>query len=113
MMAAIARARSGLLRPYLHPRHEAIASINSPMQCMMKEICGQCLQLHRDPFTQEETTVFSCAGQDQRLDQVDFATLRGRLHQNAVQERLTKQWIDFVLSGETAAEMTGTAGSGL
>jgi NADPH-dependent glutamate synthase beta subunit-like oxidoreductase/NAD(P)H-flavin reductase len=113
MMAAIARARSGLLRPYLHPRHEAVASINSPMQCMMKEICGQCLQLHRDPFTQEETTVFSCAGQDQRLDLVDFATLRGRLRQNAVQERLTKHWIDFVLSGETAAEVTGTAGSGL
>jgi hypothetical protein len=83
------------------------------MQCMMKEICGQCLQLHRDPFTHEETTVFSCAGQDQRLDLVDFATLRGRLRQNAVQERLTKHWIDFVLSGGTAAEMTGTAGSGL
>ena len=42
MMAAIARARGGALRPYLSPQHHAIASVNSPMQCMMKEICGQC-----------------------------------------------------------------------
>ena len=47
MMAAVAVARHGALAPYLKPGHQAIASINSPMQCMMKEICAQCLQLHR------------------------------------------------------------------
>jgi len=31
--------------------HKAIASITRPMQCMMKEICAQCLQLHKDPIT--------------------------------------------------------------
>src|SRR5260370_27674197 len=46
MMRAVARARHGVLEPYLHPQHKAIGSINSPMQCMMKEICAQCLQQH-------------------------------------------------------------------
>jgi hypothetical protein len=50
----------------------AIASINSPMQCMMKEICAQCLQRHKDPATGKERVVFSCFNQDQPLDQVDF-----------------------------------------
>ena len=49
MMAAVARARHGVLRPFLHPEHVAIASINSPMQCMMKEVCAQCLQRQIDP----------------------------------------------------------------
>ena len=37
----------------------AIASINSPTQCMMKEICTKCLQRRRDPVTGTETVVFS------------------------------------------------------
>ena len=76
MMAAVARARHGVLAPYLKPGHQAIGSINSPMQCMMKEICAQCLQVHHDPATGEETVVFSCFNQDQELDRVDFGNLR-------------------------------------
>jgi NAD(P)H-flavin reductase len=94
MMSAVARARHGVLKPLLKPSHSAIGSINSPMQCAMKEICGQCLQLHKDPITGAETVVFSCFNQDQALDQVDFASLRQRLSQNGVQEKLTKQWIN-------------------
>ncbi|HTH97225.1 MAG TPA: FAD-dependent oxidoreductase [Stellaceae bacterium] len=94
MMGAVARARHGVLQPYLKPEHMAIGSINSPMQCMMKEICAQCLQLHKDPETGQETVVFSCFNQDQALDKVDFTNLRQRLSQNTVQEKLTKQWID-------------------
>lgn len=97
MMAAVQRACHGVLAPYLKPGHRAIASINSPMQCMMKEICAQCLQLHKDPVTGAETVVFSCFNQDQGFDQVDFANLRGRLSQNGVQEKLTRQWIDRCL----------------
>src|ERR1700727_2556781 len=63
------RARHGVLKPFLKKGHHAIGSINSPMQCMMKEICAQCLQQHRDPVTGEETVVFSCFNQDQPLDQ--------------------------------------------
>jgi NAD(P)H-flavin reductase len=97
MMAAVQRARHGVLAPYLKPNHRAIASINSPMQCMMKEICAQCLQVHKDPVTGAETVVFSCFNQDQGLDAVDFTNLRGRLTQNGVQEKLTGQWIDRCL----------------
>jgi NAD(P)H-flavin reductase len=97
MMRAVAQARHGVLAPYLRPDHKAIGSINSPMQCMMKEICAQCLQLHKDPKTGEETVVFSCFNQDQSLDHVDFSNLRTRLSQNSVQEKLTKRWIDKCL----------------
>ncbi|MGH8431712.1 MAG: FAD-dependent oxidoreductase, partial [Solimonas sp.] len=60
MMNAVRLARHGVLKPYLKPDHRALGSINSPMQCMMKEICAQCLQLHKDPQTGKESVVFSC-----------------------------------------------------
>jgi NADPH-dependent glutamate synthase beta subunit-like oxidoreductase/NAD(P)H-flavin reductase len=97
MMAAVALARHGALRPYLKETHVAIGSINSPMQCMMKEICAQCLQPHVDRATGKSTYVFSCFNQDQPLDQVDFAALSQRLAQNGVQEKLTALWIDRCL----------------
>jgi NADPH-dependent glutamate synthase beta subunit-like oxidoreductase/NAD(P)H-flavin reductase len=93
MMAAVAAARHGVLAPYLKRNHVAIGSINSPMQCMMKEICAQCLQPHVDPATGKTTYVFSCFNQDQPLDQVDFGALAQRLAQNGVQEKLTALWI--------------------
>jgi len=93
MMNAVRQARHGALKAHMKPGHEAIGSINSPMQCMMKEICAQCLQRHVDPDTGEETVVFSCFNQDQPLDKVDFTSLRQRLSQNGVQEKLTAQWI--------------------
>ena len=93
MMAAVARARHGVLAPYLSAHHFAIGSINSPMQCMMKEICAQCLQPQRDPRTGEVSYVFSCFNQDQPLDWVDFHALSDRLRQNSLQEKLTAQWI--------------------
>jgi hypothetical protein len=37
--------------------------------------------------------VFSCFNQDQNLDVVIFDALGDRLAQNAVQERLTAQWV--------------------
>jgi NADPH-dependent glutamate synthase beta subunit-like oxidoreductase/NAD(P)H-flavin reductase len=97
MMNAVAQARRAALKRYFRPDHRAIASINSPMQCMMKEICAQCLQRHYDPATGTETVVFSCFNQDQDLDRVDFPTLRRRLSQNGAQEKLTKLWIDRCL----------------
>jgi NADPH-dependent glutamate synthase beta subunit-like oxidoreductase/NAD(P)H-flavin reductase len=94
MMNAVRIARHSVLKPYLTPGHRALGSINSPMQCMMKEICAQCLQLHRDPVTGKESVVFSCFNQDQELDRVDFACLRQRLRQNGVQEKIGALWID-------------------
>ena len=97
MMNAVRLARHGALKPFLKPGHKALASINSPMQCMMKEICAQCLQLHRDPVTGKESVVFSCFNQDQEMDRVDFASLRQRLAQNGVQEKVAALWIDRTL----------------
>ena len=97
MMNAVRMARHAVLKPYLKPGHRALGSINSPMQCMMKEICAQCLQLHKDPVTGKETVVFSCFNQDQELDRVDFANLRQRLRQNGAQEKIGALWIDRAL----------------
>ena len=96
MMAAVKEARYGVLKPYLKP-HQAIGSINSPMQCMMKGICAQCLCKHVDPKTQQEYFVYSCYNQDQDLDAVDFPNLHARLRQNTVQEKLSNLWLDYLL----------------
>jgi NADPH-dependent glutamate synthase beta subunit-like oxidoreductase/NAD(P)H-flavin reductase len=105
MMAAVARARHGVLQPYLKPGHRGIGSINSPMQCMMKEICAQCLQPHLDPETGRMSYVFSCFNQDQPLDHVDWPALDARLRQNSVQEKLAAEWIDHCLVRLGAREM--------
>jgi hypothetical protein len=86
-----------VLGALLRPGHTAIGSINSPMQCMMKEVCAQCLQPQINPQTGERTVVFSCFNQDQALDRVDFPALHDRLSQNGTQEKLTAQWVDRVL----------------
>jgi NADPH-dependent glutamate synthase beta subunit-like oxidoreductase/NAD(P)H-flavin reductase len=102
MMAAVAESRHTILAPYLKPGHCGIGSINSPMQCMMKEICAQCLQPHRDPATGKTTYVFSCFNQDQDLDKVDFAGLRDRLGQNSLSEKITTRWIRRCLERDAA-----------
>jgi len=96
MMAAVARARHEVM--HLDKAHVAIGSINSPMQCMMKEICAQCLQRHVDPETGKESFVFSCHNQDQLLDRVDWKHLNDRLRQNSVQEKQTNLWLDHLLT---------------
>jgi NAD(P)H-flavin reductase len=97
MMAAVKAARHGVLAPHLKPDHVSIASINSPMQCMMKEVCAQCLQRHVDPETGREEFIFSCYNQDQELDRVDFNNLQARLRQNSVQEKLSNLWFEHLL----------------
>ncbi|MEO6655029.1 MAG: FAD-dependent oxidoreductase, partial [Pyrinomonadaceae bacterium] len=83
MMNGVREARHATLKPYLNENHTAIGSINSPMQCMMKEVCAQCLQRHVNPHTGEEFFVFSCFNQDQHLDFVDFKNLNERLRANS------------------------------
>ncbi len=95
MMKAINEARKSTLKSYLKPNHVAISSINSPMQCMMKEICAQCVQRHIDIKTGEESFIYSCSNQDQDMESVDFDFLSQRLRQNSLQEKLTAKWIDY------------------
>jgi NADPH-dependent glutamate synthase beta subunit-like oxidoreductase/NAD(P)H-flavin reductase len=96
MMNGVKEARYTTLAPYLKENHVAIGSINSPMQCMMKEVCAQCLQRHVNPHTGEEFFVFSCFNQDQNLDSVDFRNLNDRLKANSVQEKLSNLFLDKV-----------------
>ncbi len=100
MMNGVKEARYTTLKPFLKEKHTAIGSINSPMQCMMKEICAQCLQRHVNPHTGEEVFVFSCFNQDQNLDFVDFKNLNDRLRANSIQEKLSNLWLDKVLAKE-------------
>lgn len=100
MMNGVREARHSVLKPFLKEQHIAIGSINSPMQCMMKEVCAQCLQRHVNPHTGEEFFVFSCFNQDQHLDFVDFRNLNDRLRANSVQEKLTNLWLDRVFGKE-------------
>ena len=98
MMAAVCDARHNVLQPYLKHGHVAIASINSSMQCMMKEVCGQCLQKHVDPVTKDESSVvFTCYNQDQAMDAVDFGNLRTRLKTNSLAEKLSNRVLDGLL----------------
>lgn len=106
MMRAVQEARFGALKDYINPDHTAIASINSPMQCMMKEVCAQCLQRHVDPATGKESFVFSCFNQDQKMDEVDFVNLNARLKSNTVLEKLTKFWLDHLFAKSNGAFTT-------
>ncbi len=85
-------------KPFLKPSTYAIGSINSPMQCMMKEIGAQCLQRHVDPKTGQETFIFSCFNQDQPLDHVDFIHLNSApAALNSVLEKLSDLWLERLL----------------
>lgn len=97
MMSAVQQARHTTLARYIKSDHVALGSINSPMQCMMKEICAQCLQRHVDPKTGRQIGyVFSCFNQDQTLDTVDFDNLRGRLRQASMAEKLGNLYLDHI-----------------
>ena len=98
MMNAVREARHRQLADLLRPDHVAIGSINSPMQCMLKQVCSQCLQRQIDPATGKETMVFTCFNQDQDLDRVDFGFLHQRLRQNSAAEKLTSLWLDHLFA---------------
>jgi len=106
MMAAVKAACHDRLAAYVRPDLLAIGSINSSMQCMMKAICGQCLQKHVDPDTGKEVEpVFSCFNQDQPLDRVDFNNLNERLRTNGVLEKLSRRWLDHLFATHEIARV--------
>ena len=97
-------ARRNELKP-VFPKgpSEVIASINTPMQCMLKGVCSQCLQWQIDPTTGKRTkAVFGCSWQDQPVDIVDLDNLDERLSQNRMQERLTNLWLDYLFKQHDA-----------
>jgi len=107
MLGALQHALRGELRGVFRPGVEALGTVGSPMQCMLKGVCAQCLQWQVDPETGERThTVFSCAMQDQPLFAIDVENLRARQGQNRLQEYLTGLWLDYVLD-DAAREGAG------
>jgi hypothetical protein len=97
LVRRIRDARAKELAPYLAKKPHTTASISTPMQCMLKGVCSQCLQWQLDPATGQRTkAVFGCSWQDQPLDIVDLDNLDERLSQNKVQERLTNLWLDHL-----------------
>ena len=81
------------------PRHlKVYGTAGSPMQCMLKGVCAQCLQWQKDPHTGERTrAVFSCAEQDQPLAWIDLENLAARQQQNRLPDRLTALWLERVM----------------
>ncbi|MBU6141259.1 MAG: FAD-dependent oxidoreductase [Proteobacteria bacterium] len=73
----------------------AITSLNSPMQCMLKGVCSQCLQKRKSDAGEWEY-FYSCAQQDQNMDRLDFAHLHNRCEQNSLSEKVSKMWIRFL-----------------
>ncbi|AIL13602.1 hypothetical protein IM40_09115 [Candidatus Paracaedimonas acanthamoebae] len=92
-MAAVEQMRPLLSKSLLKTSCNMTASVSAPMQCMMKGVCGQCLQRHKDPLTGLENMVLSCRTQDQSLEKIDFESLQGRLKQNSLQEKVNALWL--------------------
>lgn len=87
------------LKEVFKPDLKAIGMVGSPMQCMLKGVCAQCLQWQIDPETGKRTrAVFSCAEQDQPLSWIDLENLVARQTQNRLPDRLAAKWLDYVLS---------------
>ncbi|MDA8390472.1 MAG: FAD-dependent oxidoreductase [Gammaproteobacteria bacterium] len=98
LLKAFQSALKVQLKAVLKPDVRAIATVGSPMQCMMKGVCAQCLQWQIDPATGKRTrAVFSCAEQDQPLEWVDLDHLAARQAQNRLLERLTNQWLSQIM----------------
>lgn len=62
--------------------------IYSSMQCMLKGVCGQCLQKAKDPTTGKEHYLFMCTNPHQERLIIDKITLEARLRQNTLGEKL-------------------------
>ena len=79
------------------PDHVGIGSINSPMQCMMKEVCAQCLQRHVDPTPAARSSSSPASTRTRSWTASTSRTCNARLRQNSVQEKLSNLWFEHIL----------------
>ncbi|MGB0713513.1 MAG: FAD-dependent oxidoreductase, partial [Gammaproteobacteria bacterium] len=101
LLKAMQSAMKGELRPAFKADVDVTGTVGSPMQCMMKGVCAQCLQWQLDPETGERTrAVFSCAHQDQPLHWIDVDNLAARQGQNRLSEVINTQWAKRALGGD-------------
>ena len=100
LLKAMQKSLKEDLKPFFKKNVHATGTVGSPMQCMMKGVCGQCLQWQIDPETGKRTrAVFSCAKQDQPLSWIDLDNLNARQSQNRLSEYMTGLWANHVLEG--------------
>jgi hypothetical protein len=110
VMESISNALRTVFPHLLKPQLKALVAVNSPMQCMMKEVCAQCLCQHRDPDTKLPSgIVFSCFNQHQPLFAVDFGNLKARQGQNSVQEKVSNLWLTYLLENRIAQSIELTS----
>jgi len=95
LMHGVAKVRHQNLVPSISNAKYAIASLNSPMQCMLKGVCSQCLQKRINDDGREEY-FYSCANQDQNMDKFDFEFLHKRCEQNSLMEKVSKKYIEIL-----------------
>lgn len=89
----------GRLVDIFKPDVEVMGTVGSPMQCMMKGVCGQCLQWQIDPVTKQRTkAVFTCAGQDQNVKEIDLDNLTARTSQNRLLDVINVAWFNRILT---------------
>jgi hypothetical protein len=102
LLKAFQASLQGPLKPHFRADVHVTATVGSPMQCMMKGVCAQCLQWQIDPKTGQRTkAVFSCAGQDQPLRSVDLDHLTARQTQNRLLDQVSSHWLHFIASPES------------
>lgn len=90
-------ARQSWLKEYLLKDPKVQGSVYSPMQCMLKGVCAQCLQWQIDPETGLRTkAVFACSWPDQPLEIIDIDHIEARSTQNRLQEHLARLWVDYL-----------------
>ncbi|MGL4371515.1 MAG: hypothetical protein ACRCTK_02540, partial [Alphaproteobacteria bacterium] len=87
MLASLQGVLKTTLSHRLKPSCQLIATLNAPMQCMMKGVCGQCACVKTVP-NQPLGIVFLCESQDQFLDAIDLKELQQRLDQQPLLEKL-------------------------
>ncbi|HYW93764.1 MAG TPA: FAD-dependent oxidoreductase [Gammaproteobacteria bacterium] len=98
LLSGFQKALEDGLQARFAPDVQAVGTVGSPMQCMLKGVCSQCLQWQIDPETGQRTrAVFSCAEQDQPLAWIDLANLSARQQQNRLSDRQTALWVDHLL----------------
>lgn len=95
MMHEVAKLRHQNIVPQLSKAPIAITSLNAPMQCMLQGVCSQCLQKKHDDNGQVQY-FYSCANQDQNMDNLDFEHLHNRCQQNSLAQKISRLWIEFL-----------------
>jgi len=87
------------LKALLAPKVEYLASVDGPMQCMIKGVCAQCLQWQIEPETGlRKKAVYACSWQHQPMEKIDIDNIDERLGQNRCQETLSNLWLDYLFT---------------